>query len=219
MASVRISNELRAQIEQEVMNLFKKSIQKAEDSLADDFGKRLAREVYDREITNHSFMIKNPIDTWPEEWLDDYRPLSIKICSSKTDTTYTIQINDDAFSFQYPKCINSNYVTYSSYNAERFEPSVELFHEYDVYKHKVRKKYHERTEFLEQVKSVLNKCNTLKQFLNAWPQGENLVPADVMAKYNAPPEKRVNPAEHVTPEVSTELSATLIKKTIVNRAN
>jgi hypothetical protein len=73
--------------------------------------------------------------------------------------------------------------------------------------------------FINELSSILERCNTLKQFLNAWPQGENLVPADVMRTYNAPPEKRVNPLEHIAPEVSTELSVALLKQTIVNKAN
>ena len=100
---------------------------------------------------------------------------------------------------------------------EYFECSDALYQEYADYQSKIDKLKNEQKEFRDKIKSIVKRCNTLKQFLQVWPQGENLVPENVLKKYHAPTEKRVNPAEEI--EIDDSLSAALIRRKVINAGN
>lgn len=215
MASIRMSEQLRSDIKRKAAAIFQPAIDKANVSLAPDFYRRLYDDAYDKIITQHPVLQKLPIDQWPKDWVQEIKGFDGHIYDGTT--LYYISRDLD---LKYKVPASCNLVSYNSrLKIGNFSCGPALFDEYDQWQKKCGKQSKKKSDFVEQISNILKRCNTLKQFLNAWPQGENLVPADVMAKYNAPPEKRINPAEHITPDVSTELSSTLVKQTIINHGH
>jgi hypothetical protein len=214
MASVRMSEALRSNITTKAMQLFQPAIEKAEGKLAKDYYQRLFDHLYEIKVSSHYMLKKIPINDWPLEWLQTAKGFSVIIGDYRIAS---IGLSNK----QIPKCADEWPVNWNGLlDFKRVDDcNSDLITEYENYQAGIKKEENKKRNFMNELSSILKRCNTLKQFLNAWPQGENLVPADVMRTYNAPPEKRVNPAEHITPEVSTELSVALLKQTIVNKAN
>lgn len=220
MASVRMSETLRSNIKLKANQLFQPAIEKAEGKLAKDYYQRLFDHLYEIKVSNHYMFKKIPINDWPLEWLETAKGFTVVIDDHGNATKYRIT-SLNLSNKQIPKCADEWPVNWNSILDFKSinDCNSDLITEYRNYQAGIKKEENKRRNFINELSSILERCNTLKQFLNAWPQGENLVPADVMRTYNAPPEKRVNPLEHIAPEVSTELSVALLKQTIVNKAN
>ena len=220
MASVRLSKDLRQTIINNALDLFNPALAKAVP--AKDYLDRLTQEIIDKEVNSLPVMIKAPISEWPKKWTTKIKQISVNVKRKdiQPDHIYNFHFENLHKQHRIPKCcsIISNYSDFRI-DIGDYQPSDALFNELETVKAKERKILKEQEDFANQIKQIVNQCNTLKQFLEAWPQGENLVPDDVMRTYNKPAQKRVNPGEFVAPEISTELSATLIKKRIANQAD
>jgi hypothetical protein len=218
-----MSETLRADIKSKANQLFQPAIEKAESKLAKDYYQRLFDHLYEIKVSNHYMFKKIPINNWPSEWLETAKGFTVVIDEEHGNATKQgNRITSLNLSHkQIPKCAEEWPVNWNGIlDFKRVNDcNSDLITEYRNYQAGIKKERDKKMNFINELSSILERCNTLKQFLNAWPQGENLVPADVMRTYNAPPEKRVNPLEHIAPEVSTELSVALLKQTIVNKAN
>lgn len=87
--------------------------------------------------------------------------------------------------------------------------------EVSVWRQAIHNTNAEQNKFMTELKRILKRTNTLKQFLDTWPQGENLVPPDVLAKLNEKP-VREKKEPLITEEASVELSTTLLKRTLMS---
>ena len=217
MASVRMSEDLRSRIVQKAKLIFQPGIVKANGKLAPDFHNRLLDAVYKQVVTDHPFMQKNPINTWPDTWVKEIGGINVTLYKNKDTYDHYMITENISSTYQIPK------TSFETDYGDRLKCpkfySESLFDEYDTYKQRIAKKIEEQNKFVKELQIILKRCNTLKQFLNAWPHGENLVPPDALQKHYAVPEPRVNPVDHIAPEVSADLSTTLVKKTIMNAGN
>jgi len=217
MASVRMSEALRSSITSKAKGLFEPALDKARTSLPNDWYDRLAEEVCEKNINSLPIMQKVPIEQWPDDWTK--RVNRIYVLIRNDDKSYQIYSPELVKPIKVPTCVKTDGINPSlRLNiSEPFTCSDKLFNEFYQVKLKEEKIVIEQKEFVENIKNITSRCNTLKQFLNVWPQGENLVPANVMSKFNTPVKKRSNPAEHILPEINKNLSAVLIKRTLINR--
>jgi len=196
MANVRLSESIRDKINNNAHNLFNKALERNQEKLADDFFDRLAEEIIDIKINSLDVMQRAPINIWPKEWtvLINQLYCTFPYDGEQISTGYVELIKK----YRVPKCSN----LISGYGRDRlevknFQPSHALLNEYLKIHLKDQEILQERSAFCDQIRNILRQCNTLKQFLDAWPQGENLVPPEVMRKHNEPTQKRerVKPAE------------------------
>lgn len=67
---------------------------------------------------------------------------------------------------------------------------------------------HQRSTLVSEVKALLTKCNTLKDFITVWPTGMDYVPEDVKKQHEAPEVRgRKKKGEKEVIEVKAELDA------------
>ena len=94
-----------------------------------------------------------------------------------------------------------------------YKPSQKLFDEIGKYETRLAKIKKEQADFKESLENTLSKCNTLKQFLDVWADGEQLIPEEVMERYNT---ETVKPAarEEIDPEITNKLSSVLMRRKI-----
>ena len=76
-----------------------------------------------------------------------------------------------------------------------------------------RRQFLKGMEFRNSIAEVLEQCNSLKQFLDLWPQGDHLVPTDVLQKHKqkAVPKKAAAPKPQLSDEKKAELSVSLLR--------
>lgn len=205
MASVRISKNLRDQIKRIAAELFTKPAQRAAAALADDFPDRLMTEIWET-------MFSEYINFIPEELCIEVQSIAgyIKTNYKGVPVTWYI-LKDCVKTYQIPK-INDLYNN-KAYVLNNYNPSEKLANEYGKFRARVDKVRKEKEDFVAQLNNTLEKCNTLKQFLEAWPDGEQFVPEDVMIKHNTVSEKHAS-REAIEPEVITNLSSVLMRRKI-----
>lgn len=214
MASVRMSNNLRKQIENAATNLFLKSKEKIRAAFPKDFHDRAAREY-----VNYKFVPQIP--TIPEEYLVKINQVTYSIKYLVNESP--IEYDWDSETLLNPLQIIKLYDFYSEGFGKAklltipkgFNFSAELQDELTVWRKKLRDCHEEESAFMAEIKRITTRCNTIKQFLDTWPQGENLLPAETMRAFNVKPEKREK-VPIITEEASVTLSATLLKRTIMS---
>lgn len=216
MASVRMSADLRSTIICNAKQLFQPTLNKATNKLAPDFADRLMDEIYTEMISSLPIMQKAPIEYWPSDWLTNVKKVSCILIHPTINAEYNIHASDLIKTYKIPS--THNQVGWNGFDAKRFQCSDALFREYHEVREGIKKIQEEQKTFCNKIESIIKRCNTLKQFLELWPQGENLVPPDVMQTYNKPAEKRINPVIKDQIDIDdAALSSVLIKRTLVNR--
>ena len=212
MSSIRMTGYLRGQIMSKGHNLFAEAIEKADKELASDFGDRLMGEIYDTHY--RPFIPKN----FPTEWTQTIKGINLTLDGTVKGTgtiSYNVTLSVNRV-YNIPSV--SNLVSYQNYlrQPNNFICSQLLFDEYYKFRSRVNKIRTEAKEFTTDLNRVLNRCNTLKQFLESWPQGESLIDPEIIKELNKPRPKRETP-ERIDSESRLKLSTTLIKRTILKR--
>lgn len=216
MASVRMSNSLRKQIKNAAENLFLKSKDIIIKSFATDFHDRAAREYVAVEFQPHISAGNIPI-----QYLANVNRVSYAI-------NYHVNAEQAEYAWDEEVLVNPIKIIklYDFYSEgygkakilsvpKTFDFSQELQNELTVWRKKLRECHEEETAFMDEIKRITERCNTVKQFLDTWPQGENLLPDGVLRVFNKKPEKREK-IPIITEEASITLSATLLKRTIMS---
>lgn len=83
--------------------------------------------------------------------------------------------------------IKDSYARSFKFNAARFDKYVEIVRQHDESHRAID---NEKSEFMNSLRALLAKCNTLKQALDLFPNLERLVPESVMNEHRKVPEKR-----------------------------
>jgi len=214
MSSVRMSEKLRERIVQKGQSIFNTSVARLQNNLAADFHDRAATEYIRSEINQF-------IPDIPDNW-----------CAKIDHVTYKINYQLNALLTQWSwteetlvkkQTIPKIYGLYSEGFGDsktlnipdKFQFSQKLMDELSTWRTAIHKANSEKTEFMDELKRILKRCNTLKQFLDTWPQGENIVPAEILAKLNEKP-VREKKEPLITEEASVALSTTLLKRTLMS---
>lgn len=216
MASVRMSNTLRVKIENAASFLFTKSTNKIVASFATDFHDRAAKEFVAVEFQPHISAGNIPI-----QYLTNINQVTYKInyVMGNAPTEYAW----DSETLINPIKIIKLYDFYSEGFGKSkiltipdgFSFSKGLEQELSDWRNKLADCRVEESDFMAEIKRITKRCNTVKQFLDTWPQGENLLPAEILRNFNKKPEKREK-IPIITEEASITLSATLLKRTIMS---
>ena len=217
MASVRMSNQLRANITQQGEGIFLTSIQRLQNNLADDIHDRAAAEYIAKEITPHILNMR-------PEWMGNVAEITYSIryqLTSSNNPKETFKFDTEALlkKVRIPKILGLYVVGYgqikSLYVPDKFEFSYGLVQEVTKWQTAIADTEAERRKFMNELKKILKRCNTLKQFLDVWPQGENLISPTVLAKLHARP-VREKKEPMLSEEASVELSVTLLKRKLMS---
>ena len=215
MASVRMSNDLRKRIINNGNRLFDKSINVLQETLAGDIHDRAAKEFVD-------FKFKKYIDLVPDEWIDTIGRVNYKIKFTVGEGEESVYSFNDETLIKTLKIVRLHGLySYGFGNPhilnipDGFTFSQGLSDEVTKWRSKIMATSLEQTTFINELKGILKRCNTIKQFLDTWPQGENIVPSDILTKLNVKPirEKKV---PLITEEASVALSTTLLKRTLMS---
>ena len=217
MSSVRLSTNLRHMIQRNATSVFQQSIGTAQQKLADDYYNRLNEVTYQTVLGHYNF------SSFPSSWFVNTNIMTVTILPHILIAPYVhknryILTSTSIKEYNVPK-ISELLFTGSNTSILRAGEVVipdKLYQEYDKFQGRIKKIELERDEFNKELKQILNRCNTLKQCLDAWPQGESLVPSEYIRRLNQLAEKREKP-ERVEPTVATTLSTVLIKRTLLNK--
>lgn len=218
MSSVRMSNNLRKQIEIAAKALFIKSEHKIRTSFAVDYHDRAAKEFVDTEFKPHITAGNIPI-----QYLAKINAVTYKMPYKVNEGGGIIVYDWSDEALLNPIEIIKLFDYYSEGFGKakvltippKFKFSMVLQDELSTWRRKIRTCNEEENDFMTEIKRITSRCNTIKQFLDTWPQGENLLPADVMRAFNTKPKKREK-VPLITEEASVTLSATLLKRTIMS---
>ena len=211
MASVRMTIALREQIQQAGRALFTMTISKSE-VLPDDFPLKLWAEI------DEKLFKPVKVNEWPSSWTRKSTRFSVGRLLGGTPSDCV----DTALDYAYVSPQLPTFTTplikpiidwIDDIKLNSFRPTDELFQILHTQRAKTAKATRERNTFCDELKTTLGRCNTLKQFLDAWPHGESLIAAEVMASHNAVTEKTVRNTV-IAPDVSATMSSVLLKRTI-----
>ena len=167
MASVRMSKDLRQRIYNKGQNLFSKPLERARDALAEDFPDRLMNEIYIQKLEQY-------VTVLPTAWCIKIEGMAGEIAGVYNSKEYKFNIHFDVIKkFKIPNV--DQLITYGRrYAIGSYKPSQDLFDEYAKFQTRINKVDEEKAGFVTQLDNTLAKCNTLKQYLDAWPDGEHL---------------------------------------------
>lgn len=217
MSSVRMSETIRKQIVYTGDQIFNASEARLFNKLASDIHDRAAAEYVAVEFTPH---IKN----FPTQWLVSAANVSYSIKyylgpEPATEMEYSFSEESLMIPVRIAKILGFYSTTYGNTTLltipKSFVFSLELSSEISKWRQAIQDTHKEKVAFMDELKSILQRCNTLKQFLDTWPQGENLVSANILAKLNERP-VREKKEPMLTEEASVALSTTLLKRTLMS---
>lgn len=215
MASVRMTNDLRKIINKQAECVFDGAVARAEKQIDPMLNDRLAMEYWNGHLKEYTDKLPNP-------WMCQVDRMSceIKYVDLNGDIEeYNIYAERILKPLAVPKIINL--VTISdAYTCldipDNYSFSEGIVEEVTKWQNKINKVFAEQLAFEKNIKNILERCNTLKQFFDLWPQGENLVTPSIMSDYNkANVVKKKDPI--ITEEVAQELSTSLLKQTLINK--
>lgn len=216
MSSVRMSEKLRSKITAKGRSIFEGSIMRLENALAIDFHDRIAKEYISSELAI--------IAGIPEAWTTNITHVTYKIYYDQdllghNQTQYSFMQKALTAVPDIPKFYNIYEEAFGGVKIltipNTFTFSNTLSQELSKWRKGVRDTQTEQTAFMSELKRILKRCNTLKQFLDTWPQGENIVPPEILAKLNEKP-VREKKEPLLTEEASVALSTTLLKRTLMS---
>ena len=216
MAGLRITKRTHEDIMNNGYNLFNKQIDKAKETLADDFWQRAVEAYVLTECIPY-------MRDMPEAWIVTCNAFDIRIKPITTTKNICWESGNLIKPVRVPN-LQDLLVRYGStrqikitggQSHEGWEAPMELRNEITKHQLYVERAMTQRTEFQTNLAGYLDKCNTLKQFLNAWPQGEELIPSHVLELHRTPAIKKPVIPRPAMEFDSTTLNAGLLRQKIM----
>ena len=200
MSSLRLSKNIKEQIINKGQDLFTVRITKKRNSLRPDFYDDVAQAFVDEWMEPY---IRNR--NFPENYYRYCTNLDAHfstgwVSSKPLNKTYKVL----AFN-QFGSGVKLDL------NEEVIDPA--LHKEYKQYYERIASLQKERDDFTKELRSVLDNCNTVTQFLKIWPQGGELI-ADLELDTTT----RTRKKKEITIDQSTleTLNVGLLKQTMLN---
>jgi hypothetical protein len=200
MACVRLNYSIRYDITKKAGELFDKEINSAKGALAEDFGDRIYKLYFGTDIPVMEALQSKHKDLVS---IADHG----NVCLVHSD----VKKKDMAIAIYFSK-VRPYPVSYG------FRPKIfsdSLYEEYDTYSKKIHAVIEKKDNFVREISSILDKCTTLKQFLDAWPAGKTLVDQELIQKMHEKPPKK-EPSKFVPPEASINLNTVVLTKKIID---
>ena len=214
MAHVRMSSTLHDKIIANVERMFNVERNAAYSSLSPTFGDRVYDVVFPKPM-------RDIMEALPPGYLPTTKEV-LFIGSTYQDTvklsqkrlapihwfsTMSIGYNIESFCDKTDSpWVKSNFHVHNQF----------LIDEYAAYQTRIREVTKRTKETKDWVRHLLNKCQTVKQFLDAWPAGENVLPSDVLEKHSQKTKQRNLKADPPTldEQIITQLNVTVLTKSL-----
>lgn len=213
MASVRMTKDLRAAIQAKANCVFDKAEAKVTDPPDSMLADKIAREYFDNELAE-------TMQYLPGSWkaVANHLQVAVNYIDNDGDVVkhhfyeylknqLTVPNLNDLIE------VNANQISLVIPDDYRF--STDTINTIMVWRNKLDKVLDERMAFENEIRRILERCNTLKQFFDIWPQGENLVPPAEVYKLTAATSTKKKEII-LSDEVAQELSTSLLKQTLIN---
>jgi hypothetical protein len=210
MAGVRMTRNLRNQISGNGFALFSEQVNKAQESLADDFWQRVTDAFFAAKIERY-------LPHLPLEWVVECSRYHIDLTPTEDVMGLCYGIGPLIQPVSMPNISNivENGMTIRIRNKD-WDAPLELRSEATQWKLKTQVAEQQRHDFVRNLDGYLNKCNTVKQFLATWSQGEELLPDNILKEHLAPnPAKAPQAPRPVVERDSTQLNAGLLRQKIM----
>ena len=202
MTSIRLTKTVKDKILFKVETLYSQKEDKVRNSLRNDFWDEVVEEYIAEHITPH---MQDFI--FPAKWMKVTSTLDYKaangtwLFSTTLNKSYTLPHLYSIFSG-------------SSLRIEHAEMHRVLKREYEDYLDRREKIKKEKIEFKNELRKVLDNCNTLSQFLKVWPQGNELIKD--MNLETEPKKPRVKRNVEIEESTINNLNSKLLKQTMLN---
>jgi hypothetical protein len=206
MAYVRLTKQVKDRIIDSSYSLFHNAIQKAKEALPEDFWQQCFDDFYDNEIEPY---IKQGL---PSTWLVEVKRVNLTFyISDKTHQRreYFKPLTQPRKMPRIIDLVSANDATIP----DDYSFPEDLKNVYIEYTKRVDLPEQEYAKFKTELTSYLDKCNTLKQFLTGWPNGEELIPYDILQAYQFEKTTTRKKREPVTPSI--DLNAGLLRSKIM----
>ena len=198
MASVRINQQIRYHVSNELSRLFDARI-KAKYEELQKLG--IAEAVYEATYPEEERQLAYKLQSF-RKWFDPQTVVNIRIdwktngvpCAHNLQTSFAtpqllpVMRNHGYHNFQ----LKPEHGPYKAAVAICEEANQMMFE-----KHELNTKL---------VRGVLEQCSTLRQVLEVWPTAMEFMPEDVRQQHNAKAEKRVSPASQINIDETTKIA-------------
>ena len=165
MASTRLTKNNKNKIIFKARELFDTRISKAVNSLRVDFFDEVAEKYIADNITPHTQDL-----VFPDNWYVQIDSIDIHFKETNRSSILLKQLNKKYKILGIKSCLAVNQL-----DVQEEKMDIGLLAEYFQYDDKVKKLREEQSNFINELKKILENCNTLSQFLKIWPQGEHII--------------------------------------------
>jgi hypothetical protein len=200
MSSLRLNKNIKKEIINKGENLFTARIAKKRDSLRPDFYDDVAQAFVDKFMKPY-LRNRNFPDTYYRYCtnLDAHFSTGWVLAKPLNKTYKVLALNQFGIGAKL------------DLNEKSIDPT--LHKEYKQYYERIALLQKERDDFTKELRSVLDNCNTVTQFLKIWPQGGELI-----ADLNLETTTRTRKKKEITVDQSTleTLNVALLKQTMLN---
>jgi len=198
MASPRLTVRIKNSIISKGSSLFLEQLRKKEKQLPIDFWDMIMQELYDANYAHHLGL------GLPDMYFKSVKQIDVtgapggSIWNKPLNKTYKMLYADDLFSG-------------SSFRIRFEQLALEQQQTYTKFQEGIKAVEQERITFLDELRSVLQNCNTVQQFLKVWPQGEHLIPELA----NEPAKTRKKIKIEIEEKTIAKLNSSLLKQTML----
>lgn len=198
MASPRLTVRIKNSIISKGSSLFLEQIKKKENQLPIDFWDTVMQEIYDSNYAHHLGLGLPDMYFMSVKQIDITGAPGGSIWNKRLNKTYKMLHADDLFSGL-------------SFTVRFGQLTLEQQKIYTKFQEGVNAVEQERITFLAELRSVLQNCNTVQQFLKVWPQGEHLIPE----LENEPAKTRKKIKIEIEEKTIAKLNSSLLKQTML----
>ena len=211
MATVRMTDTLRSDILGNLKRSFDPRVKSITQQAAEEMDYDAYRDAVKTTLFESWGITREVYDAIPESWggrREDFRIREINGQDTGIISSYVTVTMGSAI--KVPVNIREAY-TQLLLTGHRLAPFAAKLAEYHAYLQEVSD---EETETVQAARTLLTECSSLKTALELWPAMEQFVPADALARYNTPVERKSTPAPMTELKLDT-LNASVVKNRMV----
>ena len=199
MASVRINQQIRYHVSNELSRLFDARIKAKREELH-KLG--IAEAVYEATYSEEERQLAYKLQSFGNKWFDPQTHVSIRIdwktngvpCAHAFQTMFTTaQLLPVTHTQRY-------HIFHLKPEHGPYKAAVAICEEAN------RLEFEKQELHTKLVQGVLEQCSTLRQVLEVWPTAMEFMPNDVRQQHNAKAEKRVSPTVNIDIDETTKIA-------------
>jgi len=207
MSSIRLTRQLRNKLLWNGKAMFDPQLAKANESLPLGFVFDVVDEVYNRVFLPYAEALR-------EDWYMEVNMAYLNFTVEGRPLTLMKQLTK---TYRIPALEQYRYTDtcITLKEADMSAEHVGIYHDHILNIRKIEK---EKTEFAKKLWKVLSNCNTVKQFLKVWPQGNHLFTKELRDELRERQAIKRKPKEAVEldEETLSTLNVGLLKQSMLN---